>query len=131
MSSCNATRCVMWLNSADRGGGAFASSLLQRFLQRLDQCGWQHGHPIFQTFSVTYDELVEGEIQILYAEADAFHDPKAGAIEELSLELVLSSQGSDEVCSLVPGEDGGETLRLLGADARERKIQLHFQDIFI
>ena len=43
---------------------------LQRLLSRLRQ----HRHPVLRAFRITDDQLMIGEIDILNAETDAFHE---------------------------------------------------------
>ena len=68
----------------------------QVVLEGLDEGGGEDGEAVFQAFAVPDDELVEAEIDVLDPEADAFHDPKTGPVEELGLELMLTGQGLDE-----------------------------------
>ena len=55
------------------------------------------------------------EVQIFDAQAEAFHEAKTGAVEELCHEFVVACEVGDDGASFVFGEDGRDAFVLLRA----------------
>ena len=52
----------------------------------LPQCGkqrgWKHGDPVLEAFAVPDNDRAALEVDILHAQAAAFHDAQTGAVEQ-------------------------------------------------
>jgi hypothetical protein len=76
----------------------------------------QEGDAIFIAFSIADDDLVEVEIDVLDAEAEAFHEAEAGAVKEPGEELVGAGHGGKEAVGFLASHDYRKALRAFGAD---------------
>jgi hypothetical protein len=50
-------------------------------MQGTEKFLWQHGHPVFLSFSVLYHDLAAAKIKIHNAEPHTFHKPPNNAIK--------------------------------------------------
>ena len=85
-------------------------------LEGWDESLGQQGDAVLIALGVAHQNLPPGELDVLHAEADAFHDAHAGAIEQLSHELVEAGHLVEEPLRLVFGEHRGQATVFAGAD---------------
>ena len=67
--------------------------------------GRQNGDAVFVSFAIANDDLVEVEIDIFDAEAEAFEQTKAGAVEKFGQQLVGARQGGNDAVDFIAGHD--------------------------
>ncbi len=90
--------------------------ILQGFRQRP----WQEGHAVLLPLAVADDEVVLAEIDVLDPEAEAFHQPQTGAVEQAGHEEFLAVELGQDGADLGAREDDGQPsgpLRPAGVDA--------------
>jgi len=95
----------------------------QVLLERLDHAFRQHGDPVLVPFGVAHDDGAALEVNILDAQAEGLEQAQAGAVEELGDELIDAGELGDDAADLVFGEDGGQMLRLFGAQGLDGGIE--------
>ena len=98
-------------------------------LERVDQGCREDGVAVLPAFAVADEELPAGEIEVFDAEADAFHQPQTGAVEEAGHELVLTGHRREDEDGLFVGEDGREAAGFASADGVDRQVEVDLQDI--
>lgn len=70
------------------------------------------------------------EVNILDAQADAFHEAQAAAVEELGHQFVGAVQAVQELPDLFAGEDGGEAFGSFGR-GEEDGVNLFVEDLAV
>jgi len=74
------------------------------------------------SFSVSNDNLVHCEVDVLDAQSEAFHGPESAAKQELRHEFLRIGHGVDDFHAFGAGQDGGQARRLFcpnGCDGAE------------
>lgn len=87
------------------------------FAQGWEEAIGEHGEAVFFAFAFANDDAALFEIQVFDAQAQAFDDAQAGAVEDFCHELVGAGEGVDDALDFAFGEDGGEAFGLLGTNA--------------
>lgn len=96
---------------------------LEVFLEGLDEGIGENGDAVLCAFSVADEDDMLVEVEVLHAEADAFHEAEAGAVEEFGHQLVGAGEAGDDAEDLFVGEDGGEALGAFGADGAGGEVE--------
>ena len=78
--------------------------------------GREHRDPILGALAVPDDDEVRREVDVLDAEARAFEQAQAGAVEEQRHETGNAVEVLEDGPDLVAGHDDGQVLRAPGAD---------------
>jgi hypothetical protein len=76
-------------------------------LQGFQQRPWQEGHAVLLPLAVVDDEVVLAEIDVLDPEAEAFHEPQTGAVEQTGHEEFLAVGLTRAGADLGAREDDG------------------------
>lgn len=74
---------------------------LEVFLEERCKAVGQHRHPVLRPLAVADDEGSPLRFEILDAQAQAFHQSHAAAVDQLSHQLVCARQAADEARRLV------------------------------
>lgn len=82
--------------------------------QVRDDSFGQGNDAVFFAFAIAHSDGAVFEVNIFDAQAEAFHQAQAGAIEELGHEFVDAGHAVDDLEGLLPGKDSGETLGAFG-----------------
>jgi hypothetical protein len=91
----------------------------------------QEGDAVFIAFAVADDDLVEVEIDILDAEAEAFHEAEAGAVKEFGEELVGAGHGCKEAVGFIARHDDGQAGGAFGADELIHPLERLMEDFVV
>ena len=92
------------------------SDALEAFLQRgLERLG-QHGDAVFGALAVADEDFVTGEVEILHAQPQAFHEPQPGAVHQRGHEPLVAGEVRQHGLDLLPRHHNGEPPGLAGAD---------------
>jgi hypothetical protein len=75
----------------------------------------EDGDTVFEAFAFADEDLVGFEVDVFDAEADAFHEAHAGAVEEGGHEAEGAGHAGEDPVSLGFGEDDGEAGGAFGA----------------
>jgi hypothetical protein len=96
--------------------------------KRLDQSLGQDRDAVPPGLRISDKDLVEAEVDVFDAEADAFREAEAATIEELGHEPVGRWEGVDEEGHFAASEDGGEAFGAAGADGVDHFVDRCSQD---
>jgi len=107
------------------------SDALEVFLEGLGEAVGEDSDAVLGPFPVADDDDVLVEVEILDAEADAFHKAEAGAVEEFGHQLVGAGEGGDDAEGFVVGEDGGEAAGSFCADGVEGEVEVDTEDLAV
>ena len=86
------------------------------FAQRSFESFGQEGDAVFIALAVANEDLVEVEIDVLDAEAEALHEAESSAVKELGEKLVGAGHRGKDAVSFVAGHDDRQALCAFGAD---------------
>ena len=89
------------------------------------------GDSIFFAFSVTDGGGFVFEVEVFNAQAEAFHEAQAGAVEELGHEFAWSGHVVDDGEGFVMGEDGGEAFGTFGSGEEDDGLEVFVQDFAV
>ena len=101
--------------------------ILQRDTKRFGQ----HGDPVFGPFAVADHDLLSGEVDVLYAQTQTFHQPKAGAIHERGHQPFVAGKLPEYSLDLFTGHNDGEPLRFPRADDFAKVADVAADDVAI
>jgi len=93
-----------------------APDLLKMFLEGFDQRLGQDGNVVLLAFAVADGDSAVSQVQVLDAQAEAFHQAQTTAVKELGDEEVSAGEVGGEGLDLLAGEDGGRAFRFLSAE---------------
>ena len=85
-------------------------------LERLPEGDRKHGEAVFHALAVAHEDLVEREVDVLHAQAQALHEAQARAGEERRDEKGRPVEPREDGPHLIPREDDGQALRAFRAD---------------
>ncbi len=105
--------------------------LAQVFLQGGLNGFGKDGDAVFGAFAVADDNLVLGEVDVFHAQAEAFVEAEAGAVEDLDDEEGDAGELVQDALDFCTGEDDGEALGLFGHDRADRLLDGLFQDMVV
>jgi hypothetical protein len=88
----------------------------------------QHGHPVLGALAVPDGDLVVGEVDVLDAQAERFHQAHAGAVEEREEGTVRRSEVREDAFDLVRRQYDGELPPPLGANEPFELAHLALED---
>ena len=88
--------------------------MLQMFLQERQEGLREYGHPILAAFAIPHDDLALLEVDVLDAQAEAFHQPQAAAVEQFGHQPLCAREEPDHAPDLIAGQDDGQAPGLLG-----------------
>ncbi len=81
--------------------------------------GWrraaQHREAVFHALAVAHENLVEAEVDVLHAEAQALHQAHARAVEKRGDEARAAVEPREDGPHLFTGEDDGQAFGAFGA----------------
>jgi len=100
-------------------------------LQGFAELVGQHSHAVFHAFAVPDEDLALAEVQVFDAQAEAFHQPEAAAVEEAGHQQIVAGQLAKNGMHFVFGEDDRQTLGLFSADDVERLVYADLQDFAV
>jgi len=78
----------------------------------------QHRHPVLGALTIADDEGSPFKLQVFDAQAQAFHQSHAAAVDQLGHQLMRARQATDEAQRLLFGQDGGQAPGAFGAQGR-------------
>jgi hypothetical protein len=93
------------------------------------QRGGEHGHAVLSSFSVAHDDLAAGEVDVLDAQAAAFHQPQAGAVEQAGHEPGRAFDPADDGVHLGARQDDRKAGGPAGARHAFEPFELPVQDL--
>ncbi len=70
--------------------------------------GGKHRDAVLLALAVADEDLVAGEVEVLDAQAQRFHEPEARAVEQGRDEARLAAEAGEDAADLVAREDDGE-----------------------
>lgn len=97
--------------------------------ERGDDGFGQDGGAILEAFGLADDDLPVSEVEIFEAQADAFHEAQAAAVEELSHQKVGAGEVLEDGLDFAPGEDGWDAFRAAGAQGVDRQVEFDLEDV--
>ena len=100
-------------------------------LEGWDEGIGEYGEAVVLAFAVADDDVAVAEVDIFDAEADAFHEAQAAAVEEFCHELGDAGHFCDDCDGFGLGEDDGECFGLLGADDIGGEFEVGLQDVAV
>jgi hypothetical protein len=103
----------------------------EMLFERMDERTGEHRDPFAAALGFTDDDLPVAEIEILDAQAQAFHQAQASAIEELAHEAVGPVEKTKDEEGLILAEDGGHTAAGAGANGVEGFFEGGVEDIAV
>lgn len=80
---------------------------LKVFLEQRYETVGQHRHPVLRPLAVADDECLPIKLEILDAQAQAFHQSHTAAVDQLCHQLMCDRQAADEPERLVFGQYSG------------------------
>lgn len=83
--------------------------------QGVAQAFGKGGNAVVLAFSITDDDLVVAEVDVFDAQAQAFHQAQARAIEQLGHEPGNAVHAVEDGAGFLGGEDGGQGFGFFGA----------------
>ncbi len=94
----------------------------------MDQAVGERDHTIFLALGITNTDLPTFEIDILNAQAAAFHGAQSGAVEQTGHQVDRALGNSvEQAAYFVSTQDGGQTLWVLSASGLDSDIAVeHF-----
>jgi hypothetical protein len=93
--------------------------------------GWQDGDAILGALTISDDDLVRSEVDVLDSQAGAFEQAQPGTIEEGSHKPGRAVQLEDDRAHLVAGQNDGEAFRSPGPDDVVEPWQVLMQDVAV
>ena len=100
-------------------------------LEGGDEGVGEDGGAVVLPFSVADGDDAVAEVDVFDAQADAFHEAEAGAVEDFGHELGDAGHFGDDGAGFVGGEDDGEGFGFLGADGVGGQVYLGLEDVAI
>jgi len=91
----------------------------------------QDGDSVFLALAIADDDLLEIEVEVFDAQAQALGEAHAGAVEELEEEAVVAWNGFEDATHLVLGEDERMAAAALDADERTEGAEVATQDLAV
>jgi len=74
----------------------------------------QQGNTVLFTFAIPNGDGLVFEVEVLYSQADAFHETQSASVEQLSHEPVHAFKLVDDAKGFAGGQDGGQAFRSFG-----------------
>jgi hypothetical protein len=87
------------------------------------ETGGENREALVVAFRFADEDLVVLEIEVLDAQAEAFHEAQAAAVEELGHELVFAGEVAEDEADLVAAEDSGDAAGGAGAGGADRRFE--------
>ena len=87
--------------------------LLQMMQQRISGCDWQHGDPVFLSFTTADGDLPGPQIDILHAQTQGFQQSQARPVEQQGCQSRRARHAPKKRSHLVAGEHHREPLGFL------------------
>ena len=101
------------------------------FLESRDEGIWQDGDAVVFALAVADDDGMVAEVDIFDAQADAFHQAQAAAVEEFCHQLRQAGHPIENGEGFLVGEDGGEGLGFFGADEVGGEVDVFLEDVTV
>ena len=91
----------------------------------------QDSDAVLSPFAIADKNQVLAKIHIFNAQAQAFHEAQAAAIEQFANELVYAGQAGDDLQRLGRGEDCGQLFRPVGPGHIDGAVEFLVEDIAV
>lgn len=101
------TCCSTTLTNIIRKDSRFQAFVLTGSVPVPHRCATP-GQADYETFTIAHGDLAIGKIQVFDAQAQAFDQTQARAVQQPGDELVDARQGGDDDFDLIFGQDGGQ-----------------------
>ena len=83
----------------------------QMLLERATQAPRQHCHAVFSAFAVAHNNPGVTEINVFYAQPDAFHQTEATPVKQAGHKSVCPRQVFEQLANFILGEYDGKAGR--------------------
>src|SRR6266567_8275370 len=99
--------------------------------ERGPERGGEHGHAVLPSLSIAHDDLAAGHVHVLDAQAAAFHESQAGAVEEAGHEPGSPLDPGDDRVHLRACEDDRKAGSPSGARHALEPFEFPVQDVAV